>query len=132
MEEKDDLTFDAENYSKEDEAERSKEGQPLAFFKNHWLEIALGAGCCVLCIVCAKQYQIISMQKEALLAKDSVIAVKDKLIDCQADRITRLISRHEQKDTHMLKLAADALRHGSPEGGKALADWRDYLNGRYC
>lgn len=113
---------DAEGY--ESNTQQSRRQRAIEFIKRHGLEIVLGAGLCVVGGICIKQGSTIGTQKEA-------IAAKDGLIEKQAERICRLVARHEEKDSRTLRLASDALRHGSSEGGKALVDWRDYSNGRY-
>ena len=45
-------------------------------------------------------------------------------------RIKGLEELCAEKDAYVLKLASDALRNGSSEGGKALVDYRDFKNGR--
>lgn len=108
----------------ESNAQQTKGQRAIAFIKRHGLEIILGAGFCLVGGICIKQGRIIGAQKE-------IIAAKDRLIEKQGQKITRLIARHDEKDIRTLRLAADALRHGSSEGGKVLVDWRDYINGRY-
>lgn len=110
--------------NRESNTQQSKGQRAIEFIKRHGLEIVLGAGFCVVGGICIKQGSTIGTQKE-------IIAAKDGLVKKQAERICRLVARHEEKDSRTLRLASDALRHGSPEGGKALVDWRDYINGRY-
>lgn len=115
---------DAVEQSHESNARQAKGQRAIAFIKRHGLEIVLGAGLCVVGGICIKQGRIIGAQKE-------IIAAKDRLIEKQGEKITRLIARHDEKDIRTLRLAADALRHGSPEGGRVLVDWRDYISGRH-
>ena len=46
------------------------------------------------------------------------------------DQVFSLKELAYERDSRHLELASDALRNGSSLGGKALADWRNYINDR--
>ena len=87
-----------------------------AFLKRHGLEIALGAGCIGLGVVCVRQRD--------------VIAMKEKLIELQEIRIQDLVYLCEEKDAWFKKLMSEALKRGSSFAGKCMVDRREMLAGR--
>lgn len=87
-----------------------------AFMKRHGLEIALGAGCIGLGVVCVRQRD--------------VIAMKDRLIELQKIRIQDLVYLCEEKDAWFKKLMSEALKRGSSFAGKCMVDRREMLAGR--
>ena len=46
------------------------------------------------------------------------------------ERIRELETLCEEKDSLFRELMSDACRHGSSLGGKYMADWKKYLNGK--
>lgn len=104
------------NNSKTPTPEPTKLDKAKAFVKTHGLEIALGAGCVAMCILYVKHGKLIEAQSILMDAKDM--------------RIKGLEELCAEKDAYVLKLASDALRNGSSEGGRALVDYRDFKNGR--
>lgn len=102
--------------SKTPTPEPTKLDKAKAFVKRHGLEIALGAGCVAACVLYVKRGKVVEAQNIMMEAKDM--------------RIKGLEELCAEKDAYVLKLASDALRNGSSEGGRALVDYRDFKNGR--
>lgn len=106
-----------------EEGSRTKGQKALAFVKSHGIEMALGAGCLVLTVICVKQGRTVELQRKLLEKKDALLSAKDW-------RIGDLIELCAEKDRCHLELASAALRDGCSEGGKALADYRYCLDGQ--
>lgn len=109
----------AENHGTQD-ARPTKLERAKAFAKRHGAEIVLGTGCVVLIVVCAKQGRLIDAQQFAMMVKDKIIAAKDVRIGDLEVLCGNLGTLCAEKNAYISKLASDALRHGSSEGGRAL------------
>lgn len=101
----------------------SRGERALQFLKRHGLEIALGIGFCAISVFAIREGRVIK-------AQGRMLADKNRLIDDGAKTIDGLKELCAEKDAYVLKLASDALRKGSSEGGRALVDYRDFKNGR--
>lgn len=121
MHERDAAAVDSQ--SEHEEGPRTRGKKALAFVKSHGIEIALGVGCLVLTVVCAKQGRTIELQRKLLEKKEALLRAKDW-------RIGDLTELCAEKDRCHLELASAALRDGCSEGGRTLADYRYHLNGQ--
>lgn len=93
------------------------------FAKRYGLELVLGVAVVGIGIACLWQGKKLNENKQ-------VIETQSLIIELAEERINYLKALCEEKDKGMLKIASDALRKGSSEGGKALVDWRDFKNGK--